>query len=292
MRRRHLIGLIAAGLSLVGVWSTAAQIGATNASASGVTEQRLAQGPLQALPTGKAFLSIHDFTQVPGVTCKVCGVPGFVYALHGVATISVPGAAASSISPGHAAFTPAQAVHSNADPRVGAGAIAIGLIVLVVILSAATRLRGSHRRGVIAALSVCLIAGGASPLIGATSNEWYFFAVRPGAQLSLPMPQPDGRVVIASPLVDPVPAAPYIETLSSITVPAGARYDVPGLPGPEIVVVLQGSATVHIGAATQQLGAGGASFAQLGQALAILNSGSDTLKVLAYAVTSAGSAAT
>lgn len=128
------------------------------------------------------------------------------------------------------------------------------------------------------------------PLVGATSNEWYLFAVRPEVHRSLPMPEADGRVVFLSPDVDPVPAAPYNETLSAITVPAGARYDVPGVPGPDMVIVVEGTATVQIGGETQQLSSGHAAFAQQGQTLAIVNSATDTLKVLDFAVTSAGTA--
>jgi quercetin dioxygenase-like cupin family protein len=285
--RRCLVASMVSCLVLVVACSTPGQV------PSGVTVRTLAQGPLQKLPAGKIFVGVLDFSQVPGAACgPTCALPGIVYTLHGVATISIPGAVAGSVSPGDAAFTPPLAVHTNADGRVGGDAIAVGLILVVVLLCAATWLRSGRRRVVIAVLSLSLIAGSALPLIGAASNEWYFFAVRSVAARASPMIRADGRVVLSSPDLDGVPSAPYMERLSAITVPAGARYDASGVPGPEMVVVVEGTATVHVGAETTQLSSGGAAFAQTGQTLAIVNAGSDTLQVIDFAVTSAGAAAT
>jgi quercetin dioxygenase-like cupin family protein len=108
------------------------------------------------------------------------------------------------------------------------------------------------------------------------------------------MPVPYGRVTFSSPELDPVPAGPYIETLSAITVAPGARSDAQVVPGPQMIIVVEGAAAVHVGEAREELGDGGAAFAQAGNSLAIANPGSDTLLVLAFAVTpvSAAPAAT
>ncbi len=290
---RYVVASVVAGLALVVVCSTAATVlaNAKDSSPSGVTVQMLAQTSVPKLPAGKVFISILEFSQVPGAACgPACGLPSFVYTIHGVATISSPGATTRSVSPGNAAFTAPSAVITNdtIEGRISAGAIAVSLIVIGILLCAAKWLRGGRRRTVVPLLSVLLIAAGALGVSGATSNDWYLFTIRPYPQYSQPMPRPDGKVDFLSPVVDPLPAAPYTETLSAITVPAGARYDVPGVPGPEMVIVVEGTATVHIGGATQQLSSGGGGFAQLGQTLAIVNSGTDPLKVLDFAVTSAG----
>jgi mannose-6-phosphate isomerase-like protein (cupin superfamily) len=52
-----------------------------------------------------------------------------------------------------------------------------------------------------------------------------------------------------------------------------------------MIIVLEGSASVHVGDGTQQLGSGGAAFAQAGATLTVVNPGSDTLQVLDFSVT-------
>ena len=199
------------------------------------------------------------------------------------------GAASRAVAPGDAAFVPTLRGHTiqNRDGTIGVGAFAVGLVVVVILLCAATWLRGGRRRITVAVLSIVLIAAGALPVTGATSNDYYLIAVRPDAQQRLPMPRPDGRVAYTAPDLDPVPAGPYVEALTAITVPAGARYETPDIPGPQMIVVVGGSATVQLGDKTSQLGGGGGAFAQMGQTLTIVNSGNDTLQVLDFSVMSA-----
>ena len=288
MIRRCLIAAIVVGLSLA-VGCSTAQVHARNSTLSSVTLQVLAQGPVKNLPAGKVFVGLVEYGQIPGADYGPhAHLPGFVYTLHGIATISFPGAAARSVGPGHAAFIPALAVHTheNVEGRVGAGAIAVGLIVVVILVCAAAWLRGGLRRVIVAVLSLLLVVGGALPLLGATSNDYYFIAVRPESQRGLPMPRPDGRVIFTSPDVDPVPSAPYVETMNAITVPPGARYDGLDMTGAVTIIVVNGSAALHVGDETRQLQAGLATFAQAGQKVAIVNPGSDTLQFLAFALTS------
>jgi hypothetical protein len=290
MGRFCLVAAMGASFAISVACSTAGQANATPS----VTVRTLAQAPVP-LPAGNVFVTVLEFSQVPGAVCgPTCYLPGFVYTLHGVAGTSDPGTATGSVSPGNAAFTSALAVHTNDNVggRVGAGAIAIGLIVIAILLCSATWLRRGRRRAIILVLSLLLIGGGLLGLSGATSNDWYFFAVRPDWQRIQPMPRPDGRVVYLSPDVDPTPAAPYLETLSAITVPPGARYDSAGAAGPQTIIVVEGTAAVQVGGVVQQLSSGGGASAQMGTTLAIVNSGSDTLTVLDFAVSSAGGAAT
>jgi uncharacterized cupin superfamily protein len=67
-------------------------------------------------------------------------------------------------------------------------------------------------------------------------------------------------------------------------VPAGGRYDAVDVGEPEMIVVVDGKAELHVGGAVQQVGAGGAAFAQAGNTLSIVNLGSDTLQVVDFAV--------
>lgn len=65
----------------------------------------------------------------------------------------------------------------------------------------------------------------------------------------------------------------------------GARYDAHVVPGPQMIIVVEGTAAVHLGEEPEQLGDRGAAFAQPGQTLAVVNPGSDFLQVVTFAVT-------
>lgn len=257
-------------------------------AASSVTVKTLAQGHVKSLQPGTIYLSVLDFSQLPGADFGPHShQPSIVYTLRGVDTISFQAGGSQSIGPGAAAFIPGLVVHThqNSDGRIGTDAIAAGLIVLVILLCAATWMRGVSRRVTIVALTVLLVAGGTAPLVRATANDYYLFAVRPEVQRTGAMPRPDARVFYAAPDMNPVPAGPYLETLTEITLPAGASYDTPDTSGPQIVVVLVGNAAVHVGDQTAQLSSGGAASTQVGQSLAIVNSGGSRLQVLDFDVT-------
>jgi quercetin dioxygenase-like cupin family protein len=289
MMRRWLFRAVLGCLSLALAGLAIGQVVAKSSALSRVPVQTLATGPVKSLPAGKVYLSILEFRQQPGAEFGPhAHQASIAYTLHGTDTIAFRSAAAQSVGPGKAAFIPTLAAHThqNLDGRIGAGAMAVGLIVLVILLCAATWMRGGPRRATIAALSVLLIAGGTLPLIGATANDYYLIAVRPSSQRSQPMPRPDGRVLYESPDVNPVPPGPYVEALSAITVPAGATYDSPVIQGPQLIIVLEGNPKVNVGDETTQLTVQGATMAQAGQTLTIVNSGADPLQVLDFGVTS------
>jgi quercetin dioxygenase-like cupin family protein len=297
MIRRCLGAALLAGLAVAVVWLTAGFALPASASPSTVSVNVLAQGQVKAFPAGKVFDSILEFRQNPGADFGPhAHVPGIIYTLRGTSTISYAGGPQTTVGEGQAAFIPALVphTHQNLDGRLGAGAIAIGLIAVAILLCAATFLRGARRSILVAGLSVFLIVGGSLPVLGATSNDYYLFAVRSPAEHDRPMPRPDGRVEFLSPDLNPVPPGPYVETLSAITIPAGATYQASAVQGPQIVVVLQGSATVRVGDVSTQLTAEGATMAQAGQALTIINSSGGTDLALNFAVasTSASPAAT
>jgi mannose-6-phosphate isomerase-like protein (cupin superfamily) len=293
---RVVVAAMLAGvtLALAFVWSTTLRVQAVDSSLSGVTVTTLAQGPVKALPQGQIFVNILEFNQVPGANFGPHShIPAFVYTVRGTSTITFLTAPPLSVGPGEAAFIPAFTTHTheNVDGRLGAVAIAGGLIVLVILLCAATIMRGRSRRITIAVLSLLAIGGGALPLVGATSNDYYLIAVRPDAQRVLAMPRPDGHVFYSSPDVDPVPAGPYIESLSAIGLGAGSRYEPPVAAGPQMLIVMDGTAAVQVGGQTIQVSAGNGTFAQAGQTLAIANPGSQDLRIIDFTVSPAASAA-
>jgi quercetin dioxygenase-like cupin family protein len=284
MMRRALVAAALGAASLALMGSTTLQAQAVD---GGVTVRTLARGPVKALPPGKIFVNILEFKQVPGADFGPHPhLPAVVYTLRGVTTITFPAAPTISVGEGQAAFIPAGAAmtQKNVDGRLGAVTIAGGLIVLVILLCAATFMRGGSRQVTIAVVSLLAIGGGALPLAGATSNDYYFIAVRPDAQHVLAMPRPDGHVFYTSPDVDPVPAGPYIESLDAIELGAGAHYEPSVAPGPQMIIVMDGTATVQVGGQTSQLSSGNGTFAQAGQTLAMRNSGSQNLRMIDFMV--------
>jgi mannose-6-phosphate isomerase-like protein (cupin superfamily) len=215
-----------------------------------------------------------------------------VYTLRGTSTITFPTAPTVSVGAGQAAFIPAGAAmtQKNVDGRFGAITIAGGLIVLVILLCAATFMRGSSRLITVAVLSLLAIGGGILPLAGATSNDYYFIAVRPDAQHVLAMPRPDGHVFYTSPDLDPVPAGPYVESLRAIELGPGAHYEPAVAPGPQMIIVMEGTGTIEVGDQSSRLGAGDGTFAQGGQTLAITNFGSEDVRIIDFTVQPAASA--
>lgn len=291
MMRRGLLAVALGGASLALMCATTLQ---GQAVGSGVTVSTLAQGPVKALPPGKIFVNILEFKQVPGADFGPHPhLPAVIYTLRGVTTITFPTAPPVSVGAGQAAFIPAGPAQTqkNDQGRVGAVTIAGGLIVLVILLCAATFMRGGARRITVAVLSVLAIGVGILPLVGTTSNDYYFIAVRPDAQRVLAMPRPDGHVFFTSPNFDPVPAGPYIESLSAIDLGAGAHYEQAVAPGPQMIIVTQGAAIVQVGDQTSNLGAGDGTFAQSGQTVAITNSGSQDLQMIDFMVRPAAAAA-
>lgn len=287
MTRRCLAAAACGCLAVV--WATVLQVPAKDSTSSAASAKTLAQGQVKALPKGTVFINILEFRQLPGADFGPhTHMPAMVYTVHGVSTISFAGAPSRSAGPGEAVFIPAQVMHTheNLDGRPGATAIVAGLILVVLVLCAATLLRGRARQATIAVMSISLIAIGALPLAGATADDYYLIAVRPVAQRSLPMPRPDGRVAYTGPDINPVPTGPYVETLSIITVPAGGRYVPSVVAGPQFLAVLQGSASITLGSGTLQVGGGEGILAQMGDPPSIGNPGSTTLRLLDFAVTS------
>jgi quercetin dioxygenase-like cupin family protein len=126
--------------------------------------QMLAQGPVK-VPPGGSFLSVGYLPQPPGASFGPHGhVPGFVYALSGEVTVADKGSTIA-LNGGEGHFIPALAVHThkNADDRLPAGALAIGLVVAVIILVVVAALPRS-RLALVPVLLVAIIAGGALAL--------------------------------------------------------------------------------------------------------------------------------
>lgn len=288
---RFLGRAVAAAIASVsiGFVCATAQGHASGSPTSAVTVRTLAQGLVKTRPPGNVLVNILDFRQVPNTTFKLNPyATGMLYTLHGGVTISAPGTTARSAVSGDGAFLPSRAVQtvSNVTGRAGAVVIAIGLLLIVAALAGARWLGFGPGPLMTAVLLLVLIAAGAFVLTGGTTNEWYLMVVRSVQIRAVPMPVAYGRVSYSSPDMEPAPNAPFTETLRWISVPSGGRYDALDTAGPEMIIVVAGAATVHAGSSTQQFESGGATFAQAGNTLTIVNSSGDTLQLVDFAITS------
>jgi mannose-6-phosphate isomerase-like protein (cupin superfamily) len=277
VRRHVLLAVLAA--TVVGVLATPAH---------GVQTEPLAEGPVMALPPGDSFLSIVSLPQPPGESFGPHGhVPGFVYALDGTVRIT-DDASTLDLSKGEGHFIPALAAHTheNAADRLPAGAVAMGLIVAVAILSIAARVPGT-RVALVPALLVLIIAGGALALWNPWKNDWFFYGIRPEAARGAVMPLPNASRTYESPTLANVPDGPYVESLATVTL--GPNEEVPAslAPGPTVFLVLDGRADVIVGNEERaRLGHHEATLVQAGENFGIRNlSGDGDLRLLRFALT-------
>lgn len=85
--------------------------------AVGLVNTKLADGPLDALPTLPLFINVLDVPQPPASPIQHAHIAGFVYAVTGVHQLTVAGAtAARDIKPGEAVFVPGNVAHTHANP--------------------------------------------------------------------------------------------------------------------------------------------------------------------------------
>src|SRR4029453_8290667 len=131
-------------------------------------------------------------------------------------------------------FMGALLFHSHENrTRAPAAALAVGLLVIGLALSAVSFTRIATRRAVMAALTGLLIVAGAVALWDPWANDWYFIGVRPEAARGGVMPLPNASRVYESPGLEGLSAGPYTETMRIITVPARGQTTVEQEPGTE-----------------------------------------------------------
>lgn len=279
MRERALVAVLAA--------AAAAACGALADPAHAQQPEPLAEGPVEALPPPPLFLSIVDFQQPAGESFGPHGhVPGFVYVVSGEATL-VDNGSEMSLDQAAGHFIAALAVHTheNADDRLWAGALAIGLIVAVIALVLVARLP-RMREVLLPIILVALIAGGAVAVWNPWTNDWFFIGVRPEAARGGPMPIPGASRTYESPAFSQVPPGPYVESLATTTVDPQGETAVSNAPGPVVFLVLDGRAQVTVdNGAPVELGHHEATLVQAGESARVLNPSKNAVRLLSFALT-------
>lgn len=248
----------------------------------------LAEGPVMALLPGGSFLSIVSLPQPPGASFGPHGhVPGFVYALTDNVTVTDDDFTLE-LKEGEAHFTPALAVHThkNSDNRVPAGGLAIGLVVAAAVLLLVGGSRGAPG-ALVPGLLVVIIAGGALALWNPWKNDWFFYGIRPESARGAVMPLPGASRTYESPTFSNVPAGPYVESLTTITLdPRGEMESAEAAPGPVVFLVTDGAAEVTVeNDEPVRLDNHEATLVQAGDTYRVVNPGGDDLRLLRFALT-------
>jgi hypothetical protein len=252
--------------------------------------QPLAEGPVKALPPGESFLSIIALPQPAGASLTHGHIPGFVYGLSGTATIVDEDTGTEhAVGVGEGHFISALAVHTheNADNRVQAGALAIGLVVGVIALLLVAR-SPRARVALVTGVLALLIAGGAVALWNPWTNDWFFIGVRPESARGGPMPTPSATRTYESPVFTTIPPGPYVESLATTTVDPQGSVSERSVPGPVVFLVLDGSAEVAVGNGEPvKLGHYDGTLVQTGESVRVVNPSGEDLKLLRFALTPA-----
>src|SRR5438067_4830010 len=84
--------------------------------AVGIVNTKLADGPLDVLPTLPLFINVLDVPQPPASPIQHAHIAGFVYAVPGVHQLTIQDSPAKDIKPGEAAFVPGNVAHTHANP--------------------------------------------------------------------------------------------------------------------------------------------------------------------------------
>ena len=84
--------------------------------AVGLVSTKLADGPLDVLPTLPLFINVLDVPQPPASPIQHAHIAGFIYAVNGVHQLTIQASAAQDIKPGAAAFVPGNVAHTHANP--------------------------------------------------------------------------------------------------------------------------------------------------------------------------------
>lgn len=96
--------------------SATASAAAKPQDAVGFVSAKLADGPLDALPTLPLFINVLDVPQPPASPIQHAHIAGFVYAVNGVHQLTIQESPAKDIKPGEAAFVPGNTAHTHANP--------------------------------------------------------------------------------------------------------------------------------------------------------------------------------
>jgi hypothetical protein len=268
-------------------WAIPASLPATSAAAASRT---LASGPVAGLPEGQVFISVFRLPQAAGASLGPhAHVPGFACSIRGVETIAFADAPSARVSPGGAGFMGAQQVHThlNGEDRLPAGAVAVGIVALVALVAGVRQLASRDR--ILPLVLIGLIALSGVAVWNPWSNDWLFISIRPASARGGPMPLPTASRVFESADLVGLPAGPYTESMSDVTVASGTALSIEET-GAGVIVVLDGQARLEpSGGATTLLGVQQATLLQPGS-LTVLNAeGGHTVRLLRFEIVPASS---
>jgi quercetin dioxygenase-like cupin family protein len=275
---------------LVATLAATVAIAVLAAPAQAERAEPLAQGPVM-VPPGEWFLSIISLPQPAGGSFGPHGhVPGFVYALSD--NVRTEGDESTmELKDGEGHFIPALAVHTheNSANRLPAVVLAVGLVLAVLVLVFAA-VRYSSRAALVPALLVAIIAGGALALWNPWQNEWFFLGMRPEAVRGAPMPLPNSSRTYESPTFSGVAPGPHTESLATTTVDPRGEMEETDVPGPVVLLVLDGGAEVTVGGGEPlRLGQHEATLVQAGESFRVVNPSGAALRLLRFALSPQGS---
>ncbi len=206
------------------------------ASATGFTSTALADGQVDALPTGTLFADIISIAQPANSAIPAHShVAAFIYVVTGAQILTIQGQQPVTMQAGSATFMPNMATHIHANP-------------------------------------------------GGSANLWYVIGVRPTGVNTTP-PNVTTTPVYATPDLPAFASGAYSERLLLATVQPGGRSAAHQHSGLEVVLVLDGTLTLHsLGQAAQSLTAGQGAYILPKTTLQVVNTGSTVGHYLAFVV--------
>jgi quercetin dioxygenase-like cupin family protein len=284
-RALALGGAVAVGAVLVSA-AVVASLRVTPAGPSVMSYKTLATGPVEALPSGAAFVSVIDLVQAPGATLGPhAHVPGFAYDRRGVETLDFGDGMSIRVGPGEGGFMGTQVRHAHVNPdRVPAAAVAV--LIVAAALALCLTLLGPWRRAarLTPAALALLIAVSVIGIWNPWSNDWLFIAVRPASARGAAMPLPTASRVYESPDLAALPPGPYTETLQEITVAPGAVAFEVDSTGAAVLLVLDGRVRIELADGSSEIGAGGATVVRTGSSVRITDAAQGPAHVLNFGV--------
>jgi hypothetical protein len=267
-------------------WAMPASLPASPAAAS----RTLASGPVAGLPEGQVFISVFRLPQAAGASLGPhAHVPGFACSIRGVETLTYADAPTVRVSPGEAGFMAAQQAHThlNTEDRVPAAAVALGIVALVALV-AGVRQRTS-RDGILPVALIGLMALSGVAVWNPWSNDWLFISIRPASARGGPMPLPTASRVFESAELVGLPAGPYTETMTDVTLASGSSLTIEET-GAGVIVVVDGQTRLEpSGGTTTLLGVQQASLLQPGSITVLTADGGHAVRLLRFEIVPATS---
>jgi quercetin dioxygenase-like cupin family protein len=206
------------------------------ASATGFVSTVVANGQVDALPTGTLFANIISIAQPANSAIPAHShVAAFIYVVTGSQILTLQGQPPVTIQAGSATFMPNMVSHIHANP-------------------------------------------------GSSPNLWYVIGVRPRGVNTVP-PNVIATLVYATPDLPAFVPGAYSERLLLATLQPGGRSAAHLHSGLEVILVLDGTLTLHsLGQSARSLSAGQGAYILSRTTLQVINTGATVGHYLAFVV--------